>query len=96
MNELIEKVKKLTQSLEKDERVLALKKAKKEVFKEKELLKYIEKYKNTKRDIYLKKIMENQKFLDYKRKETECNLLIMEINQCLKEIHKGRNCHENN
>lgn len=97
MNELIEKVEKLKLSLDKDKRVLDLKQAKKEVLKEKNLLEDIEKYKKTKKEEDLEKIKSNEKFREYKRKETDCNLLIMEINQQLKEINnKGRNCHENN
>ena len=97
MNELIEKVENLKSSLDKDERVLSIKKSKKEVLSEKELLEDIEKYKQTRKEEDLDKIKQNKKFREYKRKETDCNLLIMEINQQLKEIHnRGRNCHESN
>ncbi len=93
MNELLEKLEQLKKSLDCDERILNLKKAQKKVLQEKELLETIKKYKDTNKKEYLEKISQNRSFRDYKKKETECNLLIMEINQKLKEIHnKGGNC----
>ena len=96
MNELIEKVENLKKALDEDQRVRELKTKKAKILAAEDLLKQIEEYKRTRDSSLLDEIKNNKLFQEYKHSETGCNLLILEINQKLKEINKGRKCHENN
>lgn len=93
MNELIEKVEELKKSLDELDEVKDLKKINSEIIKDKELLKNIEKYNETQDEKIKEKIINHKLFREYKHKETECNLLIMEINKHLKEINnRNKGC----
>ena len=63
------------------------------IMNDKELLELIKKYNETQDEDIKIKILNNELFKDYKDKETELNILILEINSKLKEIsNKGKCC----
>ena len=96
MEELIEKVDNLIHSLQESPEIKDLKEVKERVEKDSSLLEDIKKYNETQEEQLKEKIIHNPLFREYKHKETECNFLIMEINQKLKEITKEKKgCHEN-
>ena len=92
MNELIEEIEKLKQSIDNLDRIKELKKINNEIMKDKELLKNIEKYNQTQDERLKIKIINHKLFREYKHMENECNFLILEINKKLKEIKGNRNC----
>ncbi len=97
MEELIEKVEKLKEALDNTEQIQDLKIKNKEIMKEKELLENIKKYNETQDEKIKEKIINHPLFREYKHSETECNILILEINQRLKKIiGKEKGCHESN
>ena len=92
MEELIEKIENLKEALDKTDEVKMVTYYLDRVLKDKELVKDIEKY-NVARDVkLLEKISNNTLFNDYKRSETDLNLLIMKINSRLKDISKKDGC----
>ena len=60
--------------------------------KDKKLLDLIKKYNETYDDKIKKQILENKLFSDYKDKETELNILILDINSKLKKISSKGKC----
>ena len=93
MNELIEKLEGLKKELDNTNQIKELKEYSRRIQKNKKLLEKIKQYQETKDERIKEEISQNQEFREYKKKETEVNLLIMEINQKLKEINpKGRDC----
>lgn len=92
MNELIEKVENLKQSLDNTNEIIKLKEINEMIMKDKELLKNIEDY-NIKGNEELKeKIINHPLFREYKHSEVECNFIILEINKKLKEINNKGMC----
>ena len=92
MEELIEKVNELKEELNNTNQVKELKEINNSIMKDQELLNDIKKYNET-QDISIKeRIINNKLFRDYKDKETELNILILEINNKLKEINSSRSC----
>lgn len=95
MEELYELVENLKSYLDNLDDIKNIKDINKNLSKDKDLLNKIELYRNNK-DINLKKeILSNKEFKEYKRLESNINLLILEINSKLKELVPRRN-HENN
>lgn len=90
-------MKELIELLENDKRIISIKDNKSKllsdddfIFKVKrlnELDKYSDEYKKLKKELF-----ENETFIEFKQLENEINLLIMEINQKLKELTDERNC----
>ena len=90
-------MKELIEILENDKRIISLKDKKSKllsdndfIFKVKrlsELDKYSNEYKKLKKELF-----ENETFIEFKQLENEINVLIMEINQKLKELTDERNC----
>ena len=62
-----------------------IKQALKDIYNDKELIKLINKYKETGDETIKKEIYNNEKFMRYKRLENETNLLIMKLNKIFKE-----------
>ena len=94
MEELIEKTNNLIESLEDSKEIKELKEKKKEL--DSSLLEDIKTYQETQDEKLRDKIIKNPDFRDYKKKENDCNFLILEINQELKKITgKDKTCHEN-
>ena len=93
MNELIEKVENLKESISFTKQVKEIEEISKEIMKEKDLIKDIEEFNRTQSEEIKERILNNKLFREYKKKETDLNILILEINQRLKEItDKGKCC----
>jgi cell fate (sporulation/competence/biofilm development) regulator YlbF (YheA/YmcA/DUF963 family) len=93
MNELIDKVNNLKESLDSNEKIIKLKEINELIMQDKELLKDIEEYNRTNNLKLKNKIINNNLFREYKHNEAECNFIILEINKRLKEINnKGKCC----
>lgn len=93
MNELIGKVENLKDSLNSLEQVKEIEELTRKIMKEKDLLKDIGEYNKTQSETIKERILNNKLFREYKKKETDLNILILEINQRLKEItDKGKCC----
>lgn len=90
MNELIEKVENLKQSISELDKIKEIKELNKEIIKDKELLKKIEEYNRTQDEKLKKEIINNELFKKYKVLETDINVLILEINSKLKQINKDK------
>lgn len=82
----------LLKVLDKNIKIKEVKKLKEEVFNNDALVKLITEYNNTKNNDLKNSILKNELFQEYKSKETELNILILEINQKLKELTKRGNC----
>ena len=93
MNELIDKVNNLKESLDSNDEIIKLKEINELIMKDKELLKDIEEYNRTNNEEIKNRIINNKLFREYKHSEAECNFIILEINKRLKEINnKGKCC----
>lgn len=92
MEKLIEKIENLEKVLDENVYVQTVKNLSGEVTKDKELLNLIEKYNKTKDEQIKKQIIDNASFKNYKKAETDLNILILEINQKLKEINDKGKC----
>lgn len=92
MNELIEKVENLKQSIDELEKIKEVKELNKEIIKDKELLKKIEEYNRTSDEKLKQEIINNSLFKKYKVLETDINVIILEINSKLKQINDKGKC----
>lgn len=92
MNELIDLVDNLKESLDKTDEVKNIKALNKEISKDKDLLETIKKYNLTHDEKLKSKILSNELFNKYKDNEIELNLLIMKINHELKKISIKKGC----
>lgn len=92
MNELIDKVNSLKESLDSNEKIIKLKEINERIMGDKELLKEIEEYNRTNNEELKNKIINNSLFREYKHNEAECNFIILEINKKLKEISNKGKC----
>ena len=92
MEKLIEKVNNLKEQLNKEEVVKEIKELNKEIKKDKQLLELIKKYQQTHDENIKEEIIKNNLFRKYKEKETDLNIIILSINQRLKEIAKKDKC----
>lgn len=91
MEKLIEKVEYLKTSLDNNEDVKKIKQLNKIINEDKELLKLLVEYSKTKSNQIKEKIISNPNFRKYKEQETNINIIILELNQRLKEIiDKGK------
>lgn len=93
MNDLMGKVDNLINSIDNTKQVQEIKKINEEIMKDEELMKMIRKYQENGSEDLKKEIINNKLFSDYKDKETELNILILELNKKLKSINdKGKCC----
>ena len=92
MNELIEKVDNLKQSISELDKIKEIKELNKEIIKDKELLKLIEEYNRTQDEKLKQEIINNELFKKYKVLETDINVIILEINSKLKQINDKGKC----
>ncbi len=90
MEELYEKLDNLKKVLDEQKEVIAIREVKKKVIEDQELSKLLEEYQDNK--LLLRKVEENKLFQEYKTKETDLNILILKINERLKELTKKDNC----
>lgn len=93
MNELMNKVDNLIESIDKTELVKDLENIQKKVYQDKDLYETLEKYQEYPTEELKSKIIDSKLFQEYKIKETELNLFIMEVNQRLKKISTRKECH---
>lgn len=97
MEKLIEKLEELKEELDNTALVKDIKNLINKIDSDKELVKLIEDYSLTKDEKLKERIISNKLFQEYKEKETDLNILIMEINRRLKVINsKGKCSHESN
>lgn len=90
MEKLYEKIDNLLKILDEQEEVKEIKRLNKILKEDKNLKDLIKKYQNDK--TLLKEIESNKLFQEYKEKETDLNILILKINERLKEITKKESC----
>lgn len=102
MKEIIRKTDELLELLDLDERIVKVQKYKQKLLENKDLLSKIEKLRdlNIYSDEYKKiklELFRDADFVEFKHYENEINLLIMQINQKLKQLtDKGGCYYENN
>lgn len=97
MNELMNSVDNFLNELDSSSLVLDLKEVLNKVKEDKKLVKLLEEYNTYPKENIKNEIIKNKTFQEFKIKETELNLFIMEINQKLKTISKKGSCkHESN
>ena len=92
MEKLIEKVEKLKTALDEEQVVIDLKKLNSEIKTDEELNKLLTEYHNSPSETLRNNLIQNSKIRKYKEKETELNILILEINSNLKQITKKDKC----
>jgi len=92
MEELMNKVDNLIVKLDNTDLIKKIKESTEEIKNEKALLEDIRKYQATSDESIKKRIIQNNKYREYKHLETECNLIIMSINKKLKEIEPRKMC----
>lgn len=92
MERLIEKVENLKDTLNQDEIILDLKKLNVAIKSDPDLVALLTKYHSSPTEELKSEIIKNDIFRKYKERETELNLLILKINQELKQITKKDKC----
>lgn len=92
MEELIEKVSNLKEELDKRQEIMDIKELNLKIRKEEKLLELIRKYQISQDENIKNVILSNSLFREYKKKETDLNILILEINQSLKSINNKDKC----
>lgn len=95
MKELYELVENLKLSLDKLEDIKNIKRINKEIENNKDLLDKIKLFRKTNNLNIKKEVLKDNLFKEYKKSESNINLLILDINSKLKELVPRRN-HENN
>lgn len=86
MEKLIESLSSLKEELDESELVKEIKQLNKEISSNEELQKLLDNYQIKPTEENKNKIIQNDLFQKYKEKETDVNILIMQINQKLKQI----------
>lgn len=92
MEELITKMEKFKNYLEKDEIIKETKEVLEKINNDKELIKLIEEYKSKPVDELKYKIYNNKNYRRYKELENDINIMILQINNKLKEITSKDQC----
>ena len=57
-----------------------------DIYNDKDLIDFINEYKETRDETIKKEIYNNEKFIRYKKLENETNLLIMKLNKIFREV----------
>jgi len=86
MEKLIESLSSLKEELDESELIKEIKQLNKEISSNEELQKLLDNYQIKPTEENKNKIIQNDLFQKYKEKETDVNILIMQINQKLKQI----------
>ncbi len=92
MEKLIEKVEELKSCLDECDIVKDLNDLGNKIYNDKELLKLLNDYSNRPNDELKRNIMNNPLFQEYKDRETDLNILILQINKELKKINSKDKC----
>lgn len=92
MRNLIEALNNLENVLDKNEKILKIKELNREIERDKDLINMIKEYNLYRNDMIKNKIINNPLFKEYKKYETDINVIILEINQKLKEINNRGKC----
>lgn len=92
MEQLLEKLNQVKDTLDKTEIIKNYKKIQKEILSNKEIIELIKQYEYTKDERIKEKVTNNDLYKKYKHEETEINILILEINNKLKDIIKKDKC----
>ena len=92
MENLINKIEKLKNSLEQEEKIIEVKKLLKIINNDKELIKLINDYKEKPIDELKYTIYNNKNYKRYKELENDINIMILQINNKLKEITNKDKC----
>ena len=92
MNELMEKMDNLIDALDSSSFVTSILEVRAKISLDKELSLLLEKYEKNPSDELKKEIMNHPLFQEYKEKETDLNLFILDLNQKLKKISKKGSC----
>ena len=90
MEKLYEKIDDLIKVLDEQSEVKEIRRLNERLKEDQELKDLINKYQTDKS--LLKEIENNKLFQEYKEKETDLNILILKINERLKEITKKESC----
>lgn len=92
MRNLIEALNNLENVLDKHEKIIKIKELNREIERDKDLINMIKEFNLYKNDMIKNKIINNSLFKEYKKYETDINVIILEINQKLKEINNRGKC----
>ena len=92
MEKIIEKVEVLKSYLNDTPLIQEIIKLNRKIKENKELLDKIEKYNQTRKEELKQEIYMIELFQEYKKAETELNILILEINAALKKINDKGKC----
>lgn len=92
MNELIDKIDNLKNELNNTKEVQEIISINRLISQDKDLLDKINKYNLTKDERIKEEILKNKLFKEYKDKEIDLNILIMQINSELKKINSKGSC----
>lgn len=84
----------LIEEIDKSNLISDIKEIQDKIFNDKELLSLLKEYENNPNNNVKDRIISNPLFCDYKEKEIDLNIFIMEINRRLKEISKKEGCRE--
>ncbi len=92
MEELFNKIDDIKDELDKTEEVIKIRELINKIYQDKELVSLINDYNNTRKDSIKEKIYNNELYNNYKKAETDLNILILKINQKLKKISDRGSC----
>ena len=92
MEELLEKISELKKQLDTLEAVKNIRQLNKKIKSDTTLIKLLEEYHSFPLEETKKKIISNKLFTEYKEAETNINILILKINQHLKNIKEKGSC----
>ncbi len=89
MYELIDKVEKLKEEINKEKAVVIVRSLNKRLNKREDLMKLIDEYRVTRSEEIKNKIFSDSEYLEYKHYENEVNFIILKIMSELKKIKGG-------
>ncbi len=93
MEELLDKIDNLIDCIDHTEEIIKLKSLNEEIMKDNELISKIKLFNETKDEELKDSIINHPLLSEYRHSETDCNLIIMGINQKLKKaFNKDKGC----
>lgn len=94
MEKLLELMKQLEDKLDKEPKILETKEVLSKIYVDKQLLALIEEYKLSRKEELKYEIYKNVNFKRYKELENDINIIILQINQKLKNITSKGKCNK--